>query len=335
MFIDEIQAMQEQRGPLKKLRSPNGSTPLPDDAEYEDLQEQLKLLDDTCPCYDVHNICSVLFPKLIDADTPTAARRNAEAAEKRNDLVKIASKAPCGPPWFTFCVEHRHNERQRNGYLVRWDKENRKYICTSMFDSVRVQGMIEFNPNAFEILLGDDDMFGGYDFNKELDSVNLDSAKQGAEVVRTCIELLNWDRDDVPTQTLVNPKTAKARVANPKEARPKKTDPTIIKFEPFLKAMRAGTHRDGSNAGTHAPIGQTPVIGHYMNVTYAHPLFGHKPVLGRTYGRLWIRPHKRGNPQFGAAKAPRGVIQIGNVTDPTESQPMIPFPPKKTGSEDK
>jgi hypothetical protein len=150
MFIDEIQAMQERREPLRQLTSPDGSTPLPGDAEYEDLRAQLKLLDDTWPRYDVHNICSVLFPKLIDADTPAAARRNAEATEKRNDLVKIASKAPCGPPWFTFCVEHRHNERQRNGYLIRWDKENRKYICTSMFDSVRVQGMIEFSPNAFE-----------------------------------------------------------------------------------------------------------------------------------------------------------------------------------------
>src|ERR1700722_4609528 len=188
MFIDEIQAMQERREPLKKLTSPDGSTPLPDDAEYEDLQAQLKLLDDTCPRYDVHNICSVLSPKFIDADTPAAARRNAEAAEKRSDLVKIASKAPCGPPWFTFCVEHRHNDRQPNSYLIRWDEQNRKYICTSMFDSVRVQSMIEFNPNAFEILLGDDDMFGGYAFNKELDSVNLDSAKQGAEIVRTTIE---------------------------------------------------------------------------------------------------------------------------------------------------
>jgi hypothetical protein len=39
--------------------------------------------------------------------------------------------------------------------------------------------------------LGDDDMFGGYDFSKALAGVNLDSAKQGAEVVRTTIELLN------------------------------------------------------------------------------------------------------------------------------------------------
>ena len=334
MFVDEAQAMQEREEPLKKLTSPSVDIL---DVEYEDLKQQLMLLDDTCPRYDVHNVYSVLFPKLIDSDTPTAARRNAEATEKRSDLVKIAGKAPCGPPWCTFCVEHRHGERQRNGYLIRWDKENRKYICTSMFDSVRVQGMIEFNPNAFEILLGDDDMFGGYAFNKELDGVNLESVKQGAEVVRTTIELLNWDRDDVPTQTLVNPRAAKqASAANPMRTTPKKSDPTIIKFEPFLKAMRAGTHRGGATTGAHAPAGQHLVIGHYMNVTYAHPLFGHKPVLGRTYGRLWIKPHKRGNPDHGAAKAPRGVIKIGNVTDPAASQPMIPFPPsKKTGGEDR
>jgi hypothetical protein len=336
MFIDDIQAMQERREPLKKLTSPDGVAPPPDDREYEDLRAQLKLLDKTCPRYDVHNIFSVLFPKSIEADTPAAARRNAEASEKRRDLVKIAGKAPCGPPWFTFCVEHRHGQQQRNGYLIRWDQENRKYICTSMFDSVRVQGMIEFNPNAFEILLGDDDMFGGYDFNKELDGVNLYSAKQGAEVVRTTIELLNWDRDDVPTQTLVNPKTTKRAVSGGNQGKKAKRDPTIIKFEPFLRAMRAGTHRGGTSTGNHAPASQHLVIGHYINVTYAHPLFGHKPVLGRTYGRLWIRPHKRGNPQFGAAKAPRGVVVIGDVTDPAASQSVIPFlPSKKTGSEDR
>ena len=57
-------------------------------------------------------------------------RRNDEAVAKRKALVKIASSAPSGPPWFTFCLEHRCNDQQRSGYLVRWDKEYRKYICT-------------------------------------------------------------------------------------------------------------------------------------------------------------------------------------------------------------
>ncbi|MGA7634781.1 MAG: hypothetical protein WCB11_28785 [Terriglobales bacterium] len=68
-----------------------------------------------------------------------------------------------------------------------------------------------------------------------------------------------------------------------------KSDPIVIKFEPFLKSMRAGTHR-GAGTGTHASAGQHLVKGHYANFTFAHPTFGHKPVLGRTYGRIWMRP---------------------------------------------
>ena len=95
----------------------------------------------------------------------------------------------------------------------------------------------------------------------------------------------------------------------------------IIKFEPFLKSMRSGMHRAGM--GTQGPSAQYLVKGHYANFTFAHPMFGHPPVLGRTYGRIWMRPCVRGNPQFGAAKAPRGVIEVGSVTDPQGSQMQL------------
>jgi hypothetical protein len=159
-----------------------------------------------------------------------------------------------------------------------------------------------------------------------LSDENLDTAKQGAELVRTCIQLLNWDREDVPTQTLVNPKQQKQMSGKKNsKSRSKKSDPTIIKFEPFLKSTTAGTHR--SCNGTHESPGEHLVKGHYMNVTYAHPLFGSKPVLGKTYGRIKVKPHKRGNPERGKLSAPRGVIRIGNVGNPAASQPVIPFPP--------
>jgi hypothetical protein len=150
--------------------------------------------------------------------------------------------------------------------------------------------------------------------------------KQGAELVRTCIQLLNWDREDVPTQTLANPKQQKQTGGKKGgKSRQKKSDPTIIKFEPFLKSMRSGTHRSSGN-GEHESPGEHLVKGHYINVTYAHPLFGSKPVLGKTYGRIWKKPHKRGNPEKGSLQAPRGVIRIGNVVNPAASQPVIPFP---------
>jgi hypothetical protein len=306
MFIDEAQKMQERKEPLKKLTDASGSE---DDAQYDDLKQQLALLDDQCPRYDVYNVYAALFPTMIESDSPVAVKRNVEAVEKRNALVKIAGSAPSGPPWYSFCLEHRHSEQQRNGYLVRWDKENRKYICTSMFDSVRVEGMIEFLPNAFEILIDNDDLFNGYAFSRDVQGANLKSAERGAEVVRTCIELLNWDREDVPTQTLINHKEHKD--IKTKNGYSMKSDPTIIKFEPFLKLIRSGAYRGG--AGGHASPGLHLVRGHYANYRYEAPMFGHKPVLGRTYGRIWMKPCKKGNPTNGIAGAPRRVIKIGNL----------------------
>ncbi len=339
MFIDEIEAMQERGEQLRKLRAEAT------DEEFANLQRQLALLDAKCPRYDVHNVFSALNPKLIESDTPVAAKRNADLLERRNDLVNLAGKAPMGPPWFAFSLEHRLNERQRIAYLVRAVDEHdepvadlklwhRRFVATAMFDSLVVSGRIEYNPNAFEILLNDDDEFASFQFDKWLSDANLDTAKQGAELVRTCIQLLNWDRQDVPTQTLVNSKQQKQKSGKKDgKPRPNKSDPTIIKFEPFLKSARAGTHR-GSSTGEHESPGEHLVKGHYVNVTYAHPLFGHKPVLGKTYGRIWIKPHKRGNPERGKLRAPRGVIRIGDVGNPAASQPVIPFPapPQQDGT---
>ena len=339
MFIDDIQAMQERGEQLRKLRSEAT------DEEFANLQRQLALLDAKCPRYDVHNVFSALNPTLIASDSPLAAKRNAEMVERRSDLVNLAGKAPMGPPWFAFSLEHRYSEWQRVAYLVRAVDENgepvtdlkfwhRRFVATTIFDSLNGSGQVEYNPNAFEILLDEDDQFASFQYDSRLSDGNLDATKQGAELVRTCIQLLNWDREDVPTQTLVNPKQQKQTGAK-KDGKPrtKKSDPTIIKFEPFLKSVRSGTHR-GSSTGEHESPGEHLVKGHYINVTYAHPLFGHKPVLGKTYGRIWIKPHKRGNPERGTLRAPRGVIRIGNVGNPAASQPVIPFPaaPQQEGT---
>jgi hypothetical protein len=86
-------------------------------------------------------------------------------------------------------LEYRYNQHQRIAFLVRWDKENCKYVCISMFGGVEARARYETIPDAFEILLGDDDMFGGYVFRPDLK--DLDSAKEAAKTVRTCMELLN------------------------------------------------------------------------------------------------------------------------------------------------
>ena len=332
MFIDEIQAMQERGEQLRKLR--NDAT----DEEFANLQRQLSLLDAKCPRYDVYNVFSALNPALIASDNPLAAKRNAELKERRDDLLNLAGKAPMGPPWFAFSLEHRLSEWQSVAYLVRAVDEHsepvtnlklwhRRFVVetSAMFESLLVSGRIEYNPNSFEILLNDDDDFASFQHDSRLSGANLDATKQGAELVRTCIQLLNWDKEDVPTQTLVNLRLQKQK-SRKKDGKPrtKKSDPTIIKFEPFLKSTRAGTHR--SSTGQHGSPGEHLVKGHYNNFAYAHPLFGHKPVLGKTYGRIWIKPHIRGNPEHGKLRAPRGVIRIGNVRNPSASQPVIPFP---------
>jgi hypothetical protein len=330
MFIDEIQAMQERGEQLRKLRSDATDT------EFSNLQRQLALLDAKCPRYDVYNVFSALNPALIAYDSPLAAKRNAELKERRDALLDLAGKAPMGPPWFAFSLEHRYNQLQRVGYLVRAVDEHgepvtdlklwhRRFVATAIFDSLHGAGQVEYNPNAFEILLNDEDEFVSIQYDSRLSGANLDATKQGAELVSTCIQLLNWDREDVPTQTLVNPRQQKQQ-SRKKDGKPrtKKSDPTIIKFEPFLKSMKSGTHR--SSPGDRELPGEHLVKGHYINVSYAHPLFGHKPVLGKTYGRIWTKPHKRGNPEHGKLRAPRGVIQIGNIRNPAASQPVIPFP---------
>jgi hypothetical protein len=209
---------------------------------------------------------------------------------------------------------------------------HRRFVATSIFDSLNGSGQVEYNPNTFEILLDDDDEFASFQYDGRLSDGNFDAAKQGAELVRTCIQLLNWDREDVPTLTFVNPKQHKNGGKKGGKPRTKKSDPTIIKFEPFLKSVRAGAYRSSGEA--HSSPGEHLVKGHYMNVTYAHPLFGHKPVLGKTYGRIWVKPHQRGNPEQGKLRAPRGIIRVGNVADPAASQPMIPFPvpPEREGT---
>ncbi len=252
MFIDDANALLERHEPLRRL------TKLPEaalDDQYEDLKHQLTLLDSSCPRYDVFNVYSVLFPRLIKGSDSVITERNARAIEKRDELRKIASKAPLGAPWLTFCLEHRYSDQQRSAYLVRWNQDSRKYICTSMFDSAQKRNMIEFIPNAFEILLDTDDMFARFAFAPDLAGINSDYAKRGAEVVRICIELLNWDREDVPTMTYSDEKDKKTR-RKKRQSASKKSSPTIIKFEPFLKDIVSRTHRaseDGRRSGGSAP----------------------------------------------------------------------------------
>jgi len=274
-----------------------------------DLTKQIELLDETCPRYDINNVFRVQFPKMVESAYTPALTRNAELLEKRATLLMIASRAPLGRPWDNFYLEYRLNDLQRGGFLVRWDAEHRRHTCTLLYDDAGNDGVIGCIPDVFEILLGSDDMFGGYSFGEIPESMRPTFERQ-AELVRTSIELLNWDRGDVPTEARTQERKGKPRKTK-KRTSSKRSTPMIIKFEPFLKENISGIHR-GSGIG-HAPSNLHLVRGHYKNFKHDAPLFGHKPVLGKTYGRLWVRPHKAGSPAGVDPKTPSAVIKIGEL----------------------
>ena len=179
-------------------------------APPDDIEEQIKLLDETCPRYDVNNIWQILSPDLIDTKYQPAQKRNADLREKRDSLLKIASRAPLGHPWDRFYFEFRLNDRQRAGFLVRWDAQNRRHKCSVLYESRRIPGIIELISDAFEILLSPDDMFSGYKFGR-IPEGGKSSIEKEAELVRTAIGLLNWDREDVPTKTYTDEKHEKPK----------------------------------------------------------------------------------------------------------------------------
>ncbi len=274
------------------------------------LAEQVKLLDEKCPRYDVHNVNAALFPKLISSDYEPAQKRNSEVTEKRNALLKIANTAPLGPPWDNFYLEYRFNDLQRAGYLVRWDAERRRHVCTALYESMRDAEVIELIADAFEIILGPDDLFSSYQFRHIPENMRCNVEEQ-AELVRTVIELLNWDREDVPTMTYTDEKHGKPK-RKEKQRTSKKSNPTIIRFEPFLKDVVSRAHRalEGCCASSVPHL----VRGHYKNYRYEAPLFGHRPVLGKTYGRLRIKPHQSGGAAGGVVKTPTAIITIGELS---------------------
>jgi hypothetical protein len=303
MLIDLAEDYLRRKEPIIPLARSEMSEP-PDD-----LEEQVKLLDESCPRYDVNNIWGVLHPDLISGDYLPARKRNAELIGKRNALLKIASNAPLGPPWDHFYFEFRLNDFQRGGILVRWDANDRCHKCTALCDSLRTPGMIELTSEAFEIQLGSDDLFAAYKFGKIPEAAK-SSIPMQAEVVRTAIELLNWDREDVPTAVHTHEKKGKVSEKH-RQSKSKKSSPTIIKFEPFLKKNLSGVHR--ANEGGHAGTVLHLVRGHYKNYKHDAPRFGQKPVLGKTYGRLWVRPHQSGSPAGSDPKTPMAVIKIGDL----------------------
>ena len=295
MLIDEV------RFNMENLRFTVSD---PDLDEY--VLGQLKLLDDECPIYDIHNVHRILKPDFLAPYHPNSAMRNATLAERRQKLIEIAMKAPLGPPWMRFYCELRRSEL-REGILVRWDDKNRVFIGTIITECLDAD-KLDIQWDIFRIYLDDDDHVA----RREVTTDSPEATRINIylmELVQICVGLLNWDRDDVPTEVrpdAIKKENTKKTGKGPAQS---KTSPTIIKFELFLNQVLSGTHRLCSAAPRSSSLHL--VRGHYKNFRYEAPMFGHAPVLGRTYGRIWVKPHQSGCSASGKPKAPNAVIKIG------------------------
>jgi hypothetical protein len=330
MFIDRVMSSGMK---LTKL------SPEANDIEREAMEAQLRMLGEFTPSFDVWNVYSTLNPNLVLNPQPgsPAERRNTEAVEKREETLLVASKAPIYAPYNPLWFEHKYSDAQRLGYLCTFSHELEKWTVSLVFDSLYFPGGIEYIPNAFELLLGDDEMFGGYTFKNTAEVTSnpedMEALQFGSELVRTCLQMINWVDDDPATGTqlltLSNKKQKKSQSSGSRATT--LSTPTIIRFEPFMKSRKAHATANGgsmSEAAQHLVRACRPIY------TMQRPLGGaltpegkpKKLTLGVNYGMLKRKQHLRGNPEKGK-KAKVGIITVGNVhggsapTSPTSTPP--------------
>jgi len=326
MFLDDVIAKLGK--PMQALDSSCS------DGEAKRLLKQLKdCLHVQCPRFDIHNVRTVLFPDIIKpaVPNPEVDKRNAELLEKREDFMELVEKALLTFPYSFFWVEYRMDVQRRAGCLVRatdnggttvtqyegWDKI---FKCTTVIEST--DGRIEFTPDAFTIILEPTkDTYVSVDYDPYVTQfgVRKDFTAEMAQCVRASVALRNWDSDDIPT--FVQP-VGKPRHGKNGEKKPTKSEPTIIKFEPFLKKMRQ--RRSGTPDSTGQEMPWHLRRAHYANYTWGAPLFGRKPVLGKTVGRIYI-PQCHVNKGKGKFKTTVGMVVVGEVKNPAGWTPMFPF----------
>jgi hypothetical protein len=330
-------------------------------ADY--LRRQLdECLNQKCSRYDVHNVYSTLFPKVIETSpdaTEVVRKRNAERNEheavKAADLREVASIYMMGPAWFTWWVEYRLSNRQRIGALIRavdtsdtllridgWYKDwDHRYVVTMATDSLTVPGRIEYVPDAFEIFVDPTtELYASVQHDPWLRGKALDAAQQLAEVVRRCIELINWhpvaaaSNAPMPGQPSAggNAQTSHYQPNKAKSSRtkrPSKSATSVIRFEPYLAQHKQKCFYSG---GSGLPQCWHHRKGGYRNYTIMCPLGGRftksgalkRLTFGKNYGRLKFRPSEVnfGNGPF---RPKVGVIRVGDLTSP-QSPPAAPAP---------
>ena len=334
MLIDELRETLEEH----KITKLSEEAP---DADLMTLAAQVEKLDDLTPPFNIHNVYTWIRPEHIRNAQPGSPgeKRNADMREKRDELLSVAATAPVYAPYNIMWLEHRYSGTQRVGYLMTFVPEFMKWTVSLAFDSVRRINGIDIIVNAFEIELGDDEMFGNFRFksSKEIteNKENEEALTWAAEVARTCLQMLNWKDDDETTGTqVILQQVGKPTNRGNKNGKPhrKQSTPHLIRFEPFMKNRK--THA----AATRTTMGEAAL--HIVRATrpiykMTAPLGGttdwrtgkkKKLVLGRNYGMLRRKQHLRGNPKLGKVRG-GGTLVIGDIKNPNSNPaPTAPAP---------
>jgi hypothetical protein len=312
------------------------------DADAAKLRLQLdSLINEKCSRFDVHNVKTALYPELlpVPASGPRkefAKKRNAELLDRKFDPEELASKAMMGPAWFGWWLEYRDSLKQRIGCLIRavdgngetvlrideWQKDwDYRYVVTMAADSPVVDGRIEYVPDAFEILVDPTtEMFASAQIDSTLTGETLRAAEEASNVVRRCIEIMNWDEIALTTPIQGStPVVGGNSKRSDNGSKKSKSVATVIRFEPWLvKMKRQYYYRKGAGHQMCWHLRK----GGYRNYTILSPLGGRvsvngkakKLTLGKNYGRLKFKPAEV-NRGLGTFHAKVGVIKVGDVAN--------------------
>jgi len=222
--------------------------------------------------------------------------------DKRENLIAIAEKAPMYPPYDVLWLEWRPRSLNalRSAQLVVWSEKERSYHVTR-FEEQATNGAFTFA----EFYCGSIAPPSDFDWSKSRiwreshvrDDENSAAISQGAMVtVSFVLALLNWDREIIPLDRVSMEAANRKRAQNGKHSL---SEPTIIRVDKLSEVR----YLNPSDSTHDSPL-YHPVCGHLRCVSPERPLFGVKPVPGKTCGMLRIRPHFRGNPEKGIKETP-------------------------------
>jgi hypothetical protein len=280
MLIDDI-----QNQPVDTVQALGKGTPTDSDL----AKERLRLLPSSAR-YDINNIWQALHCK----------------TERADQLRTLAGKAPAYPRWNEAWLEYNYDGKHRRGILTQWDNEGMQYDCALFTEqNPVVEGTsmrVGIFPGSFKLYVDEEYRVVVPDINSRIPEDRKKECAEIIEAITTTMRVLNWSREIAPTTVIDMSRTNQKRRAAGK--RPL-SSPTVIRIKPMLDKVRVGRQ-----VGKHESPLYHPVAGHLRYVSPLHPLFGAKPIPGKTCGIIPIEPHFRGNRKKGEKKVASYEVRV-------------------------